>query len=301
MIRWINNRHVIFSLAVLLGLCCPRAAAWTKVLMIPALAMVMTLATISVPNHYFRNVRDILGPSLAGIGMTYGVLSSVILMLSAWLIADEKVWMGFVLVAAVPPAVAVIPFTALLKGDVSYTLSGTVASYVAALLLLPLIIGLFLQTGFQDPSRLMRIMVELIFLPLMLSRVILYFRWQEKIIPVRGVLTDWGFFVVLYSMIGVNRDLIFSQPQMLLPIGTVVFVSTFVVGWLIQKSARYLQVNPSRIISLILLGTLKNQGLAGGLAIALFEKEAALPATLYSLFMILYIIWLGWRKKQEEG
>ena len=52
------------------------------------------------------------------------------------------------------------------------------------------------------------------------------------------------------------------------------------------------------IISLVLQGTLKNQGIAGGLAIALFEKEAALPSAIYSISMILYIMWLGWRKSK---
>jgi len=50
------------------------------------------------------------------------------------------------------------------------------------------------------------------------------------------------------------------------------------------------------MVSLLLLGTLKNQGIAGGLAITLFEKEAAIPSAIYSIFMIVYIMWLDWRK-----
>jgi bile acid:Na+ symporter, BASS family len=298
MIRLLNNRNFVFILSITFGLALPQAAEWTKILMMPALALVMTLATINVPNDYFLKPRAMLKPSLAGILMTYVILSGAILLMSALLIDDHNLWIGFVLIAAVPPAVAVIPFTAILEGNVSSTLSGTVASYLAALLIMPLMFWIFIGTGFDDPYKLVRIMLLLIVLPLVLSRMILYFNWQDRIAPVRGLLTDWGFFIVLYSIIGVNRDLLFSRPLTIVPIAGVVFATTFVLGWAIQKTCVLFKADKKNIISLVLQGTLKNQGIAGGLALALFEKEAALPSAVYSIFMIFYIMWLDWRKKK---
>ena len=299
MIRLLNNRNFVFILAITFGLLLPQPAEWTKILMMPALALVMMLATINVPNDYFLNPRAILKPSLAGIMMTYVILSGAILLVSALLIHDKNLWIGFVLIAAVPPAVAVIPFTAILEGNVSATLSGTVASYLAALLIMPLMFWIFIGTGFDDPYKLVRIMLLLIVLPLVLSRMILYFNWQDRLAPVRGLLTDWGFFIVLYSIIGVNRDLIFSRPFSILPVAGVVFATTFILGWAIQKTCVLFKVDKKNIISLVLQGTLKNQGIAGGLAIALFEKEVALPSAIYSIFMIFYIMWLNWRKSKR--
>ncbi|MBN2161136.1 MAG: hypothetical protein JW807_17245 [Spirochaetes bacterium] len=293
----LNKRNVIFLLAITLGLALPQAAAWTRHLMMPALALVMTLSTIGVPNSYFFRPRAIIRPSLIGIMMTYAILGSVILILSSLLIGNEDLQTGFVLVAAVPPAVAVIPFTAMLDGDVSYTLSGTVASYLAALVLMPLIMWLFIKTGFDDPYKLLIIISLLIVAPLAVSRLILYFKWQDRLEPVRGWLTDLAFFIVLYSMVGVNRDLIFSRPIMLAPVAGVVFAATFVLGWAIRKTVTLLKMERKKIVSLVLQGTLKNQGIAGGLAIALFEKEAAIPSAVYTVFMILYIVWLGWRER----
>ena len=298
MIRLLNNRNFIFILAITFGLLLPQAAQWTKVLMMPALALVMMLATINVPNDYFLKPRKILKPSLAGILMTYVILSGAILLLSALLIDDKNLWIGFVLIAAVPPAVAVIPFTAMLEGNVSSTLSGTVASYLAALLIMPLMFWIFIGTGFADPYKLVRIMLLLIVLPLILSRLILYFNWQDRIAPVRGSLTNWGFFIVLYSIIGVNRDLIFIKPLTIIPVAGIAFATTFVLGWIIQKIGVLFNVDKENIVSLVLQGTLKNQGISGGLAIALFAKEAAVPSAVYSIFMILYIMWLDWRKSK---
>jgi BASS family bile acid:Na+ symporter len=299
MFRFLNNRNFIFMLAIGFGLALPQPAVWTKLMMMPALALVMTLATINVSNDYFLKPRAILIPSLFGILMTYVILGGVILAAAALLINAQNMWIGFVLIAAVPPAVAVIPFTAILEGNVSYTLSGTVASYLAALAIMPLMFWIFIGTGFADPYKLIRIMLLLIVLPLVLSRIILYFNWQDRIAPVRGALTDWGFFIVLYSMIGVNRDLIFSQPLLIAPIAMVVLAATFVLGFVIEKIGVLFNVDKKNRISLVLLGTLKNQGIAGGLAIALFEKEAALPSAVYSVFMILYIMWLDLRRRWQ--
>lgn len=297
MIRLLGNRNFIFLMAVGFGLALPGPAVWTALVMMPALALVMTLATINVPNDYFLKPRAILAPSLAGIAMTYVVLGGVILSAAALLVNDPNLWIGFVLIAAVPPAVAVIPFTAILEGNVSFTLSGAVASYLVALLIMPLMFWMFIGTVFADPCKLIRIMLLLIVLPLILSRLILYWNWQDRIAPYRGLITDWGFFVVLYPMIGVNRDLIFSKPLMVLPIAGVVLISTFLLGFLIEKTGVFLRGDQKNLVSLILMGTLKNQGIAGGLAIALFEKEAALPSAVYSIFMILYFMWLDWRRR----
>ncbi len=296
MFRILNHRYFIFVLAITLGLILPQPAQWMKYLMIPALALVMTLATINVPDNYLQNLRAQIKPSFAGILMSYVILGGVILFLSTLFMDDKNLWIGFVLIAAVPPAVAVIPFTVLLQGDVSHTLSGTVASYLAALLIMPLIFWILIGEGFDDPYKLIRIMLLLIVLPLILSRVILYLNLQDGIARVRGLLTDWGFFIVLYSMIGVNRDLIFSRPIMVLPVAGIAFTSTFILGWAIQKTCMFCRIDKKITVSFVLQGTLKNQGIAGGLAIELFAKEAALPSAIYSIFMILYIMWLDWRK-----
>jgi BASS family bile acid:Na+ symporter len=102
----------------------------------------------------------------------------------------------------------------------------------------------------------------------------------------------------LYSIIGVNRDLIFSKPLSIVPAAVIVVATTFILGWAIQKTCVLFKVDKKNIISLVLQGTLKNQGIAGGLALALFEKEAALPAAIYSISMILYIMWLDWRTRK---
>jgi len=66
---------------------------------------------------------------------------------------------------------------------------------------------------------------------------------------------------------------------------------------IIERVGDLLRIKPKTLTSLILLGTLKNYGLAGGLALALFSKQTAVPATVSVIFMIVYIIWLGYKRR----
>jgi BASS family bile acid:Na+ symporter len=56
-------------------------------------------------------------------------------------------------------------------------------------------------------------------------------------------------------------------------------------------------VSEKVLTSLVLLGTLKNDGLAGGLALALFSKRISVQTTVLPVFMIVYIVWLELKLK----
>jgi BASS family bile acid:Na+ symporter len=61
---------------------------------------------------------------------------------------------------------------------------------------------------------------------------------------------------------------------------------------------RLFRIDPKITTSLVLLGTIKNYGLAAGLALALFGKQTALPATVSTIFMFVYIMWLGLKARR---
>lgn len=108
---FLQNRNFILILSLILGLLWGKAAQWTEGVTLPALAIVMTISTMSVPRSVFRSFRDLLAPAIAGIVMNYLILGTLLLGLNALLIHDEALKVGFVIIAAVPPAIAVIPFT----------------------------------------------------------------------------------------------------------------------------------------------------------------------------------------------
>ena len=300
MMRFLSNRNVIFSLAMLTGLAFPQLTPWTEPLTLPVLALVMTLATLNIPDNFFTSLRSLLIPSIAGILINYLILGGATLTMGALIIHQEDIWIGLVLIAAVPPAVAVIPFTDILEGNITYTLAGTAAAYLAALIIMPFMFLFFLGMNFAAPQKLIMIMILLIAFPVVASRIIIRSGIHNWIVPYHGLLTNWGFFVVLYTLVGLNRETIFREPLMLIPVAAIIFVSTFLLGFLIELIGRLFKINQKNIISLVLLGTMKNQGIAGGLAISLFTRESALPAAVSSVFLILFFMWLDIKKRWKR-
>jgi BASS family bile acid:Na+ symporter len=299
LIRFLRNRNVILTSALLIGLSWGKGARWTEPMTLPALAIVMTLSTIGLPTSTFRSYRSLLIPAISGIVMNYLVLGIALLVLNAILIRDEALRMGFILIAAVPPAVAVIPFTFFLRGDETLSLIGTAGAYLGALILMPVSALLFLGPGFADATKLAMIMLELILFPVVVSRLLLRTGLAPRLYSIRGPVTNWSFFLLTYTIVGLNRDLILGQPFSLFPVVVVALASTFLLGWGIEKAGALLHLPERVLTSLVLLGTLKNYGLAGGLALALFSKKTSVPATVSAVFMIVYIIWLELKLKEN--
>jgi bile acid:Na+ symporter, BASS family len=297
----LTNRNFIFFLSIVVGLLFGRPAAWMKPLILPALALVMTLSTVGISNDIFRSPRSLLLPILIGTAMSYLILSSAMIGMSTLLIREEALRTGFVLIAAVPPAIAVIPFSYILKGDIAYSLMGTVGAYLSALIIMPLMAMVLLNSVTFELWKLVEIMVYLIVLPLAASRIILWRGWRQRLEPVRGVIVDWSFFLVLYVITGMNSDILIGRPLSIVPVVIIAFICTFLVGFLIEQAGIFFHIPRDKVTSLVLLGTLKNYGLSGGLALTLFSREASLPSAVCSIFLILFFIWLDFHKRLKGG
>jgi BASS family bile acid:Na+ symporter len=300
MFQLLKNRDFLLSLSIVLGLVAGGGAKWTRDLVIPALAVVMTVSVMGIPGSIFRSPQALIMPTVIGLIFNYGIHGGTVLALSRLFIQEEALRAGFVIVTAVPPAVAVIPFSILLKGDGPFSLIATVGCYLGALILMPVITFGLLGSGYADEGKLVWIMIELILGPLLVSRWLRYSGWSNRVEPYKGTVTNWGFFLVTYTIVGLNRSVFLNQPWSILPVFLVALVAIFLLGFLIEKIGRLLGVDPAKRISLILLGTHKNTGLGAGLALTLFNERTALPATVSTVFMIVYVIWLSLRQRRQH-
>jgi BASS family bile acid:Na+ symporter len=293
----VRNRNFILFMALMLGLLLPKGTRWTEHLTLPALAIVMSLSTMGVSGGLFRSLRSLIIPAILGILMSYVVLAGFILGMSAIIINEEDIWKGFIVLAIVPPAVAVIPFTEFLKGNITYSLVGIIGAYLGALIIMPLIVFKFLGSSSFDLGRLSIITILLIIAPLVISRLLLWKGIDEQLESIKGTITNWCFFVVSYTIVGLNQDVFIRQPLSLVPVAAIAIASTFFLGLVIECVGKVFRIDPKITTSLVLLGTIKNYGLAGGIALALFSKQTALPATVSTIFMFVYVIWLGFRAR----
>ena len=301
LLKTLRNRDVLLIFSIVLGLAWGDGAKVAEKAVLPVLALVMTLSVMGVPGGVFRSPKSLIVPALIGLLLNYGLLGGLLLGLNYALIRDDSLRAGFVIMAAVPPAVAVIPFTFLLNGDSPFSLVATIGCYLGALVIMPLLTLALLGEGFADSRKLIMIMLELIFAPLLVSRVLRWSGAVKKLDPWKGTLTNWSFALVTYTIVGLNRNLFLGQPLLIAPVAFIALASTFLLGFGIEAIGRLLGVSREKKISLMLLGTHKNTGLAAGLALTLFSDKTALPATVSTIFMIVYLIWLSLKGRRGQA
>lgn len=284
--------HLLFIAAIVLGLYLPQAAPVAYVLIVPALMIILTVTLLRYPGGFFKNPRALLSGALWGNLMSYLVLGNLIILGSIFLIRDEKFWTGLVLIAAVPPAVAILPLSEKIQGDKMLTLAGFAGTYVGALILTPLIGVAFLKYIPIHYTKLIILAVALILLPLILSRLAVDRDWEARIHPYEGMISDGCFFVVFYALAASNAQLIRQWPVDVLFIAILAVAVIILVTITLLLIRRFYKISPSTISSLLLLGTMKNYGMAGGMALYLFNPEAAVPALIFAVVMFVNMIGL---------
>jgi len=294
----LNNSSFVFILGIVVGLAAGGGASWTEPALVPVLAVVMTISLLDVSPRVLLDARKMLFPVVAGLVLSYAVLGGLYIGLSSLFIDDADLRAGFVLVAACPQAVSVIPVTFLLGGNLRFTLAGAVATYIAALALAPLICVLFIGSSAIEPTRLLMVLGELIVAPMIAAQILRRTRIVATVNRWRSPVVNWGFFFVIYTVIGLNSDLILGEPRTLLAVSALAFVGVFVLGELINRVFGLMGVAKADRISLMLLGTRKNEGMAGAIALVLFSTTAALPAAVHLAVSIVNFAFLTWRVKR---
>ena len=284
----IQNSTSVLILSVLLGLVLPGPARATEALVTPALMVMMAFSLTEVDLGRDIKSSGSLKSGLLGIIINYGLLSGLILLLS-YSLPDESLRNGFVIMAAVPPAVAVLPMTRILKGDMSLSFAGEILSYLASLLLMPLIIYLFVhQTGIS-PIYLLQISIVLILIPALASRLV-------RLIPINPVLPiNLGFFLVTYTVIGLNQGALWTDGW---SVAWISIARTFAVGLAVFILARSAGLKSSQAISLTLLGSFKNLGLAAAVSLLLVGPAAGLPAAFCVLAETAFFILLSFARSR---
>jgi BASS family bile acid:Na+ symporter len=293
-----TNSSFVFLLGMAAGMGFGRGAEWTEHALLPVLGVIMTVSILDISLRVFLDVRNVLPPVLAAIGLSFVALGGSVIGLSSLIIDDAELRNGFVIAAAVPPAVAVIPLTYLLGGNTRLSLIGNVGAYVAGLGITPLICLVFLGSNLVDPMRLLTVLGELIVVPIVVSRLVRRTPVAASADRWRGLVVTWGFFLVIYTIVGLNRDTFLEEPETLLLPAAVAFWGTFVIAELINRVSRAFGVEKADRISLMLLGARKNDGLAGGIALVFLGPRAALPAAVTTAFNIIHFIWLAWWVKR---
>ncbi len=289
------NRNSILVVAVICGLIFGKYATYLKDYNVVILAVTMTFSMTGLDITLLNKVGKIVKPMLAGIFLNYIVFGSIILLLAWLLMPTSELFYGFVVIVAAPPGVAIIPFSYMLKGKVDYAIISVTGGFLASVVLAPLIVEIFAKSKGIQPFDLFLTMVQMVVIPMVLAQ---FLRWK-KVFPfiqkVRGKVVDWGFALLIFVAVGVNRTVFFTNPSILLLVFITVIIGVFGLGLGYEFIARKLRVEKSLVVTQSMLVAIKSSGFSVFTALALFGQEAAIPSAILAIVVLVYLIYLSLR------
>jgi len=298
--RLLKNSNLTFLVAFLLGLLLGDYASPLKSFILPALVLIMSLSTTQITLsqliHFKKYFRDILFVFF----INYIFLSGIILLANQLLVKDHDLYVGFVVMAAIPSAVAILPFTYLLRGEMMVSLVGSASLYILALGMAPLISFHLLDVGRIEPLKLISILIQMILIPFFVSRGLLKLKAFHRVKENTSVLVNLAFFLIIFTVIGMNRSTFLGHFDILILVSSIAFLRTFVSGHLINLFAKLAGADRERRMSYVLFGSFKNLGLAAAIAIVLFNERAAIPAAVTIPLEILFFIWFNYFQKRWD-
>jgi bile acid:Na+ symporter, BASS family len=248
-----------------------------------SLAFVMIFSTSGFSFRNWVPVKNLFKPLAWSVLLNY-IIFSLLIILLAWLFfrneATYPFYIGFVLVAAAPPGPSVIPFSAILKGDNNFSVTGVFGLHLLAMIITPAILLIFLGQALINPQVILSIMLQLIIIPLLISRFLRHPKALPSIEKVRETLIKWGFFFVITPIVGMSAPVFLSQPAYVLQISGILFFTMFVLGFLYHIMMRRLGNSRPFIISSTLMMVIKSSAFAAVTAFTFFRGEAmvALPS-----------------------
>lgn len=248
-----------------------------------ALAVGMTFALTEIS---FRGIspRAEARRFLLAFGLSYGVLGGLVLGF-AFLSPDPSIHDGWVLMASVPPAIAVVPITSYLQGDTRRTVISLALLYLVGLVLVPVTTLAFTQQAVPLDALVLQTIL-LIGLPVVASRPLT--RWR-RVADSRTSAVGISFFFLVIAVAGSTRDHLLANGQIVLTLGVLAFARTFGIGAFVLFLARSLRFPRADQVASTVFASFKNLGLTVVLAFGVFGPIATLPSIVSLVFEILWL------------
>ena len=305
----LNHRDFVLSLALVVGLILGEHTRPLAEISVYTLAFVMIFATTGFSFKSWIPIKNALYP-LAWSTFLNFILFGLVLIGLSWLFFSNDpahpyfpYYVGFILVAAAPPGPSAIPFATMLRGDNNFSVTGVFGLHFIAMVLTPLILLIFLGQSLINPMKIFNIMVQLIVIPLIVSRFLRHRKVLPTVEKYRDTVIKWGFFLVITPIMGMSSSVFFSEPGVVLIMSVILLISMYLLGFLYHIIMAKSGANRAMIISSTFMMTTKSSAFSAVAAFTFFQGEPmiALPSAVVSVFVTLFIIaysaFLKWWEK----
>lgn len=292
MIRFIQNRNFILVLALLLGILAGDFAVYFKDYSLYVLAFMMIVSLNSFSFAEIKDVRLVIRPVLISIVLNYFLFGILILAFARlFYLPDDDVFKGFVFIVIAPPGAVIVPFTAQYGGNSKLSVYGVIGASLFLLILFPLVAYLTLGSNISGSMfSLFKILAITIIIPLILSQLTQKIKIFNLLTKYKGRIIDWSFFIIVYIVIGLNRNTFINQTEVLILPTLLLFIFIFGFGFVFNKILLFLKINTKDRLSYSLLFLVKNNPFSAVISLQLAGKVAAIPSVALSVVLLFYLM-----------
>lgn len=260
---------------------------------VPLIIMAVLIVQMSISlegTEYTEGSLKKYGKSvLAGIACCFVVNAGIVLLTGSLFIPrSTAVWYGWVVLASVPSAIAVVSAPLYIGGNTEESFLITVGIYLTALIATPLITWTFIGAA-ADLLEILKYIVLFIAVPFAASRAVTALSPKKS---VKVVSINILFFLLLFLSIGSNREFLFGEPETVFLIIIACFVRIFVFSTLMILILKKTGISRERGITYVLFSTWKNSGMSISLCMILLAgmSEAAVPCV---ISLIVETLWFS--------
>ena len=263
--NFLKRTQIVIFICLILGFLLPQWGVPLKPYIIWALLLMNTLALVKMDMPKFKgNVKNISKQLIIAFTLT-----PIILIILAQFIQNPAYKGAFYIMAAMPPAVAILPLLYLLKGDLDTGMSVQFLSYLFTFIFTPAIIYIFLREV-VSVYEIFKILFLLIIVPFILSRIIRRFNIKHDFKIEINLIIGYTFYVA----VAISQAEVISQWKSLIFLTFIVilykFVPMFIAYFMFRKESL------SKRINYVIFSMQKNNGLALGFVILFLPPVAAI-------------------------
>ena len=251
---------------------------------VPLLTLVMLSMGLQLSVQDFKKIWQYRYLVLLGVGLQFLIMPLAAWILSKFVGLSEALVIGMILVGATAGGTASNVIAFLAKGNVALSVSMTVVSTLASVIMLPFLSWLYLHQSIDIPALdMLKMLFIMIILPVTVG-VVLHHFFSTQLERFKEVTSQFAMLVIIFII-----AIVVALNQTNLVDVALVLVVAVVLHNLIGMSSGYYLAKwfgyDSVIARTVAIEVgMQNSGLSVALALKFFSPVAALPGALFSLW-----------------
>jgi len=289
-VHFINHRNFLLTAALIIGMILGEHTFFLPSASVYILAIVMVFATVDFSFSAFRNYKQTIRIITWAFFLNYLLFGGLLVLFAYYVFPESGLWLGCVLLAASPPGPSVLPFSAILKGNIIFGVIGLFGLHLIALFFAPLILFFFTGNNEISPVLVLIILLKTIIIPLILSRPLRHKKIYPIVSKMKGTVINWGFFLIVVPIVGQSMAVMSANPQLLWQSIALFVVTMFILAGIYNFTAFAFRLPKADVIASTFFLTTKSSAFAAVVVFQIADKVAGVPAAVHAFFVTIFFL-----------